>query len=135
MRYLHLQHHNGDYDCDHAIAERFQPALGQVPSALAISSRAPEWSQPSTSTFYLLYRSPAVAAFYPVWHSDIGWHHVRVGKWTRIAASTRIRDVPTHSSFGRMPWCLSSSPETTPTTLRIKVFSSNSSATAAVTDL
>src|SRR6185437_96758 len=32
MRYLHLQHHDRNNDCDHAIAERLQPPLGHLSS-------------------------------------------------------------------------------------------------------
>src|ERR1041385_8176576 len=55
MRHLHLQHHDGDDDCDHAIAECFQSPLGHLPSASTNSSRAPELSQAIDIDFYLLY--------------------------------------------------------------------------------
>src|SRR4029077_2583260 len=58
MRYLHFQHHDGNDDGDHAVAERLQPPFGHLPSATFPGTEAASLSQPSGLCL--------VAAFYPV---------------------------------------------------------------------
>src|SRR6185312_11553645 len=62
---LHLQHHDRNNDCDHAVAERLQPALGHL-SSTSVPRAGPTNCPAVDINSCLRTLDPDVAAFYPV---------------------------------------------------------------------